>query len=602
MKNPNRRIIHFLCIVLLCAEVQLIHSKTYVITHTGDSGQGSLRWAMEQSNGTDPDTIRFDIPASDPGFDGTVWHIQPLTKLPSVSDDGTVLMGESQSGSAGETNPDGPEILLDGSAMEDNYGLVLYSSDNRVSGFILNGFRSYGIQITGSEANRNRIFGNYFGTQANGADSAFIGGSVSLEYGSRHNRVGGSTPGARNLMSGKNTCIYIMQSDSNIITGNFIGLDCTGKKLLGNTGDGITIADSRANCIGGSLSGEGNVICGRGDNGIYLTGNFNTRENRILGNYIGTDVTGSQALGFNDAGVSLGNGARANRIGGTGSGEANVISGHPGYGVYIYTADTDSNMIAGNLIGTDASGTAALPNSYGGVCLYNGPKANQIGPGNIIKFNMHGILMQYDVTQYNRITRNSISGNYGNGIVFFGGANSGIAPPSLLQTASGLEGTAVPDAVVEIFSDSTRQGAVYEGSAVADGSGNFTWTGTPRGPFVTATATDTQGNTSEFSSPLMFTAVEEMNRVSPEAFSLSQNCPNPFNPITKIRFHLNHSCHVILRVLDIKGEQIALLLHDYFKAGNHEVRFDASGFASGLYLYQIQSGEFIMVRKMIVME
>jgi hypothetical protein len=81
------------------------------------------------------------------------------------------------------------------------------------------------------------------------------------------------------------------------------------------------------------------------------------------------------------------------------------------------------------------------------------------------------------------------------------GGNAELEPPTLTG-ASPLAGSACPNCTVDIYSDSQDEGKVYEGSTIADGEGNFTFDGNPSGPNVTATATDSYGNTSEFSQPL----------------------------------------------------------------------------------------------------
>lgn len=91
---------------------------TFTVIHTGDSGSGSLFWAIEQANlNAGPDTVRFAIPESDPGFDGTAWWIRPKISLPVLSDDGTAILGGSQEEAVGDKNPDEPEIALDGTDM-----------------------------------------------------------------------------------------------------------------------------------------------------------------------------------------------------------------------------------------------------------------------------------------------------------------------------------------------------------------------------------------------------------------------------------------------------------------------------------------------------
>jgi hypothetical protein len=85
-------------------------------------------------------------------------------------------------------------------------------------------------------------------------------------------------------------------------------------------------------------------------------------------------------------------------------------------------------------------------------------------------------------------------------------------------------------------------------------------------------------------------------------YELSQNYPNPFNPVTQIQYSLEKSSNVTLRVFDILGREVATLINENQNAGRHVVDFDASNFASGIYLYRLEAGSFIQVKKMILMK
>lgn len=670
MKNLICCLRHFLCLLVIIAGEYRLSAETFTVINTENAGTGTLRQAIINANShIGPDTIIFNVPESGNLFNGIAWFIQPTSDLPTLTDDGTVIDGTTQSMNRGDKNPDGPEIYITGyqgrNGSPVSVGFTIGSSHNVIRNLIISRFSQVAILLTGSHASMNRIEGNFIGLNFSGNDTLDSpnGTGIKIEQGAEHNTIGGSSAwqrnaisgnrhegiiisdadsnqiignyigmnatglwmrqnngfgielsnaagnaiggsheGEGNLISGSYVSIYLFQSDSNVIAGNIIGMDYTGTKLMEDAGDGIMIAASRHNRIGGSLLQEGNVICGNGDYAINLAGSKNARDNIIQGNFIGTDITGMKSLGNLDAGIILSNGSSANIIGGTETGEANLISGHAGYGIYIFTAYSDSNQIIGNFIGTDITGNAALPNRNAGICIYNGPKSNQIGPDNIIRFNLHGITMAYETTLYNRITQNSISNNTNSGIIFFESANGGITAPTLIQNTSGVEGTSIPGAVIEIFSDPSTQGNYYEGSTNADGSGYFSWAGTLHGINITATATDASGNTSEFSVPVILTGVRKTGELAPVSFSVEQNIPNPFNAVTLIRFQLMHSSHVTLNVVNTRGEWAASLDYGNFDAGSHEIRFDASILASGIYLYQIRAGEFTAVKKMAVLK
>jgi hypothetical protein len=92
--------------------------------------------------------------------------------------------------------------------------------------------------------------------------------------------------------------------------------------------------------------------------------------------------------------------------------------------------------------------------------------------------------------------------------------------------------------------------------------------------------------------------VREVSSTIPRAFSLGQNYPNPFNPSTKIQFHLASSAFTSLKVYNVLGKEAATLVNDYLQPGNYESTFDASHLSSGLYFYQLQTGNLIDAKKM----
>ena len=89
---------------------------------------------------------------------------------------------------------------------------------------------------------------------------------------------------------------------------------------------------------------------------------------------------------------------------------------------------------------------------------------------------------------------------------------------------------------------------------------------------------------------------------SPSGYCLFQNHPNPFNPATTICFDVKELCRVMLRVYDVTGREVAVLVDGNFPAGRHKVRFGASGLPSGIYACRTQTGNFTTARKMIKVE
>ena len=88
----------------------------------------------------------------------------------------------------------------------------------------------------------------------------------------------------------------------------------------------------------------------------------------------------------------------------------------------------------------------------------------------------------------------------------------------------------------------------------------------------------------------------------PTEFTLSQNYPNPFNPETVIDYALPKASDVTLVIYNLRGEEVVLLINGAMPAGNHRVSWDASGFASGIYFYRIQAGDFVQTRKLVLLK
>jgi hypothetical protein len=98
------------------------------------------------------------------------------------------------------------------------------------------------------------------------------------------------------------------------------------------------------------------------------------------------------------------------------------------------------------------------------------------------------------------------------------------------------------------------------------------------------------------------TAVEEDKAEVPSAFSLSQNHPNPFNPITTITYDLLRSSDVSLTVYTIAGQRVGVLVDAYQQPGHHRVFFDGSGYANGVYLYRLEAGSFVDTKRMLLLK
>jgi len=274
------------------------------------------------------------------------------------------------------------------------------------------------------------------------------------------------------------------------IVGNLIGTDISGTSPLGN-GSGVSLAFLGFNRVGGTDPNERNVISGNAGQGMWIglgVGNL------VLGNYLGVDARGSALLANAGGGISIYGTAQETTIGGTTANERNVIGVGPGSAISV---GTDFNFIAGNAIGTDATGAAAL-GGFQNISI-NGA-SHTIVQRNLVANSSSGVTIQDGA--FNTIRQNLIYGNLGGGIVLSDGANAGISPPVISAASStSVSGTACAGCVVEVFSDSHNEGQIFEGSTIAGASGAFVLNeGNPlTGPNITATATDISGNTSQFS-------------------------------------------------------------------------------------------------------
>lgn len=266
-----------------------------------------------------------------------------------------------------------------------------------LEGNVISGNIERGITINGTGgADDVVVAGNKVGTNA--AGSAALGngshGMTISSGGADNNIIGTNGDGVSddlegNIFSGNSGAGMVIGSGSqgNIIAGNKVGTDITGAVDLGNTIGGIYLLSSDGgNRIGTDGNGtsdnhERNIISGNDAYGLLLSGSDN---NKISGNYIGTDSAGTADLGNSTEGISVTATSSNNQIGTNGDGtgdiaERNIISGNNARGVHLTNDNTDNNVVAGNYIGTDVSGTAPLGNGNVGVYIIDGPNSNIIG-------------------------------------------------------------------------------------------------------------------------------------------------------------------------------------------------------------------------------
>ena len=246
-------------------------------------------------------------------------------------------------------------------------------------GNLISGNDAYGIALVGTGTDDNRLLGNRIGTSADG-DAALgnVQDGVFVLQGAAGTRIGGAAPGEGNLVSGNGDAgveIIGEGTDDTVVRGNRIGTNAAGDEALGNARHGVILYRGvQGTRIGGAAAEQGNLISGNVADGIYIDGfgGGTLRDSVVAGNLIGTDATGASALGNGGDGIEIRNGATTNTIGGTAPGAANTVSGNRGSGLYVTGTGTDANRIVGNRIGTSADGAAELGNVLSGIAVDGG--------------------------------------------------------------------------------------------------------------------------------------------------------------------------------------------------------------------------------------
>ena len=449
-----------------------------------DTTHCNLREAIDAANANfADDTIIFNIPGSGPHT------IQPNSALPTISNP-VIIDGYTQPGASPNTNPPGLGsnavlmIELDGTNAGGASGLLLVGADCTVQGLVINRFEFAGIFIFGAGASGNFVQGNFIGTDVNG--SADLGNALSgvVIQDAANNKVGGSQAGARNIISGSDQAgVFILGlgASGNTLHGNFIGTDVTGTADPGNAFQGVTIQDAPGTIIGGSQAGEGNLISGNDSLGIWIMGT-SSGTNILKGNLIGTDVTGTAELGNASEGVTIQDSPN-NTVGGSLSGEGNVIAFNNLSGVVVGSSSADtttSNSIRGNSI--FRNGSLGIDLGDDGVVSPNDDLDDDTGPNN---------LQNFPVLSYSTLGSTRIVG--------------------ALNSAPIEEFDLDFYASSSVDASNSDEGERYLGSSIVmtDGSGEASFDitfseFTIHGEYITATATDSLGNTSEFSPSVVF--------------------------------------------------------------------------------------------------
>jgi CSLREA domain-containing protein len=382
------------------------------------------------------------------------------------------------------------------------------------------------------------VTGNFIGTEADGATALPNDIGVLVSHAGTV-RIGGAADADSNVISGNaSEGVLLDVTNGAIVQGNRIGVDAAGSAAVPNGGPGLEVVQSTGTILGGTVPGAGNVVSGNGGDGIELSGGSGSviRRNRI-----GTNAAGSSAVPNGANGIEVA-GSSGNRIGGATAGARNVISGNAFSGVFVHDPAATTNRITGNLIGTDSSGTAGIGNGRAGVLVLDASHAviggTTTAAGNRIAFNTGRGVMIDDpgaAAVGDAIHRNAIFRNGKLGIDLGGDgrdtndAHDGDGGPNrhqnfpVIHSARNLGGggttvrlslSSAPKTrfVVELFSSvacdpsgfGEGQAFVMSKPVTTDANGTVSVTfvrspAIPKGQLLTATATDPAGNTSEFS-------------------------------------------------------------------------------------------------------
>jgi hypothetical protein len=427
--------------------VLIENDDSTIVTNTNDAGRGSLRRAMLVSNATPGlDTIIFEIPSPQ----GEVQTITPLGPLPVITDP-VILNGLSQpgalppnlggssSGGVGLLATAGPLIELSGANLSAGSGLVLAVGNSIIQGLVINRFPEFGIFVTGGAGNTLRA--NMIGTDPTGTD-----GRPNREGGIEVTGEGGASTFnlliASSLISGNGGAGVVLSEGSaaSRLEGNFIGTTTSGLARVPNEFHGVVIANSSGNVIGGATPAARNLIGGNGFDpsrnqgvGVYIYNDLRegsgplldlAHDNLVIGNWIGLAADGTSGIPGSFVGIVIRN-AAGNTIGGETPGAGNVISANFGSGVVLYETEAfrnspgSGNIVAGNVIGLDATGLQPVLRSPSGESL---------------RRQSAGILIQD--SSFNRIggaspgARNVIAGNGGPGVEIFDDVRTAGTPPA----------------------------------------------------------------------------------------------------------------------------------------------------------------------------
>jgi len=486
---------------------------------------------------------------------------------------------------------------------------------NPSEGNVISGNRVYGLIYYGNSP-YNSCIGNYIGVDKTGNAKLPNTTGICVDGGANHNPI------KNNVLSGNLAYgIFIVTTGTyyNELKGNMIGTNAAGTDSVPNQIGVILGGGTKYNTIGGTAAADRNIISGNYFDGIEVADN-GTMYNNIIGNYIGTNVNGDAAIP-NYNGIGIATLPSKNNI------ENNVVSGNQYIGIILYE-HSDSNTVYGNKVGLAADGITALGNGGAGVVIDINSRYNKIGEsgnGNIIAYNdTAGIVVADDSSKYNTFSANVVYGNSLMGIDLYpfgvnnndagdtdSGCNDLMNFPDITEAIydggsaiTHIHGTmdnnvngGPSNIIIELFkSDNANMfnhgdATEYLGYTTPDGSGNWGFTTPNLSPsdYVTATATDTLGNTSEFS--LNSSIIVSIKQETSKNQSISIY-PNPAGEMTTVS---GLSANDKLIITDCTGR----IIYNQ-ECNSTETEINLNDFPSGVYILNILSDNKAVVKQKLI--
>ncbi len=407
---------------------------------------------------------QLPLRTDDPNYDPVTrrWTLRFNSKLQPLIIDGDGLDVDLATNVPGWKGPKDNVITLSSGITLTNHMLAIEGSGNKLAGF--------------------NIQGNF-------QDAAIL-----IRHGARNNQIG---PGMafHGFPEGRAIRILDAGTSGNRVVGSWCGFRVNAQgeiEVDGLVDDCIQIVEGASdNVIGGPNEGDGNVLsASQLGFGVALY-DAATRNNTIQNNFLGTDPSGTHAVG-NSGGIGIFGQATNTKIVG------NVISGNRNSGVLATDASTrfgrTMSLVEGNWIGVDRSGQIRVPNGSYGIEI-RGLSKDVTVAHNVIMYNgAGGILVCDEQTRNNKLTENVVTANGGTGIDVCSGANGGVRPPEIAYVdLACVRGKACPGCRIEVFSDPASQAAYFEGAVTAAADGSFAFqpsSGAFRYRNVTTTATD----------------------------------------------------------------------------------------------------------------